>query len=111
MEKFIVILQNFFLNLLHPFQPFILGQRMIGPLMANKFGVKLVMYGENQAEYGNKKEENKSPKMNENFFASDFKRFKFGGISVSEIIKNKNFKYKDFKPYMPLIQLKLKRKR
>ena len=45
--------RNAFKNLLHPFQPFIIGQRIIGPAMAKKFGVKLVMYGENQAEYGN----------------------------------------------------------
>ena len=43
-----------FINLLHPFQPFIIGQRIIGPAMAYKHDVKLVMYGENQAEYGNK---------------------------------------------------------
>ena len=51
-----------FKNLLHPFQPFIVGQRIIGPLMAKKFGVSLIMYGENQAEYGNDIKENKSPK-------------------------------------------------
>ena len=32
-----------FLNLLHPFQPFIVGQRIIGPAMAAKFGINLVM--------------------------------------------------------------------
>ena len=45
--------KNAFNNLLHPFQPFIIGQRIIGPIMAKKYGIKLVMYGENQAEYGN----------------------------------------------------------
>ena len=50
--------QQAFLNLLHPFQPFIIGQRIIGPLIAQKFGVPLVFYGENQAEYGNKINEN-----------------------------------------------------
>ena len=39
-----------FTNLLHPFQPFIVGQRIIGPMMAAKFNVKLVFYGENQAD-------------------------------------------------------------
>ena len=42
-----------FLDLLHPFQPFIMGQKMIGPLMAKQFNVNLIFYGENQAEYGN----------------------------------------------------------
>jgi N-acetyl sugar amidotransferase len=52
-----------FNNLLHPFQPFIVGQRIIGPMVASKFGIDLVMYGENQAEYGNAAQENKSPRI------------------------------------------------
>ena len=59
--------KNAFHNLLHPFQPFIVGQRIIGPAMAKKFNVKLVMYGENQAEYGNAIEENINPIMNMDF--------------------------------------------
>ena len=50
-----------FLNLLHPFQ-LIVGQRQIGPKFALNYNIKLVMYGENQAEYGNKISENKNPK-------------------------------------------------
>ena len=59
-----------FLNLLHPFQPFIIGQRIIGPKIAKKFNIPLVVYGENQAEYGNKIEENNSPLMKPDFFFS-----------------------------------------
>ena len=51
-----------FKNLLHPFQPFIIGQKIIGPLMALKFNIPLIIYGENQAEYGNAVEENSNPK-------------------------------------------------
>ncbi len=92
-----------FLNLLHPFQPFIIGQRIIGPSMAKKFGIKLVMYGENQAEYGNNIEENKKPTMNPKFYSTvDPLDMKFGGITIREIIKNYNFKIGDFKPYIPL---------
>ena len=47
-----------FKNLLHPFQPFIIGQKIIGPLIALKFNIPLIFYGENQAEYGNAVEEN-----------------------------------------------------
>ena len=57
-----------FINLLHPFQPFIIGQKIIGPLMALKFGIPLIFYGENQAEYGNKIDENKKAGMDKNFF-------------------------------------------
>ena len=37
-------------NLLHPFQTFVLGQKNLTPLMAKKFNIPLVFYGENEAE-------------------------------------------------------------
>lgn len=91
-----------FLNLLHPFQPFIVGQRIIGPLMAAKFGVKLVMYGENQAEYGNDPNENYKPTMDRKFFSiGDPQDMVLGGKSVREIMAETDFKINDFAPYIP----------
>lgn len=91
-----------FINLLHPFQPFIVGQRIIGPLMAAKFGVKLVMYGENQAEYGNNPEENFKPTMDRRFFSvSNPKEMILGGKPVGEIIAENKFSLNDFAPYIP----------
>ena len=93
--------KNAFHNLLHPFQPFIVGQRIIGPAMAKKFGVKLVMYGENQAEYGNAIEENTNPIMNMDFFsADDALEMKFGGISMQEYIDTGRYSKDDFAPYI-----------
>lgn len=91
-----------FENLLHPFQPFIIGQRIIGPKIAEKFNIPLVVYGENQAEYGNNIEENFDPLMNANFFSSDKKKLSFGGKDLNEIIKKYNFNLKDFEPYLPV---------
>ena len=59
-----------FRKLGHPFQPFIFGQRSVGPKMALKYNVRLVFYGENVAEYGNPLEENYNPKMDVNLFTS-----------------------------------------
>ena len=88
-------------NLLHPFQPFIVGQRIIGPAMAKKFGVKLVMYGENQAEYGNAIDENRNPIMNMDFFSADnVLEMKFGGISMKEYIDTGRYSKHDFAPYI-----------
>ncbi len=42
------------LNLLHPFQPFILGQKTFVAKMAVKFNIPLIFYGEVPAEYGEK---------------------------------------------------------
>lgn len=92
-----------FLNLMHPFQPFIVGQRLIGPLIAEKFGIDLVMYGENQAEYGNSISENKDPKMDKGFFTTeDPSSIVLGGLSIKEIIQQTNFSMNDFSPYMPI---------
>jgi len=91
-----------FLNLLHPFQPFIVGQRIIGPLMAAKFGVKLVMYGENQAEYGNDPNENFKPTMDRKFFSiGDPQDMVLGGKSVRDIMAETEFTLNDFAPYIP----------
>ncbi len=93
--------RNAFHNLLHPFQPFIIGQRIIGPAMAKKFGVKLVMYGENQAEYGNSIEENTNPIMNMDFFSSeDALSMNFGGKSMQEYIDEGKYIKNDFAPYI-----------
>ena len=91
-----------FLNLLHPFQPFIVGQRIIGPSMAAKFGVKLVMYGENQAEYGNDPNENYKPTMDRKFFSiGETQDMVLGGKSVGEIMAETEFTLNDFAPYIP----------
>lgn len=95
-----------FMNLGHPFQPFIHGQKIIGPKIAKKFNIPLVVYGENQAEYGNKIEDNLSHYMNNNFFSVDdefnLRNLMFGGRSIQNIIDESNFNLKDFATYLPL---------
>lgn len=91
-----------FVNLLHPFQPFIVGQRIIGPAMAARFGVQLVMYGENQAEYGNDSSENFVPTMDRRFFsARDPMDVVLGGDPVRKILQETRFTLSDFAPYLP----------
>ena len=91
-----------FKNLLHPFQPFIMGQKIIGPLIASKFNIPLIFYGENQAEYGNAVEENSNPKMDAKFFSQKNNSEIFlGGEKLSSIVKNYDFNLNDFEPYIP----------
>tara|TARA_X000000950_G_scaffold288686_1_gene406748 strand:+ start:1291 stop:2544 length:1254 start_codon:yes stop_codon:yes gene_type:complete len=96
--------KNAFENLLHPFQPFIIGQRIIGPLIAQKFNVPIVFYGENQAEYGNKISENNKEIMDEKFFTSleNVRELYIGGKKIGKMLEETNFKLEDFKPYIPL---------
>ena len=92
-----------FINLLHPFQPFIVGQKIIGPLIAKKFGVDLVMYGENQAEYGNSIKDNETPIMQKNFYQkSNTLGIKLSGKSIDQLLLESKFKLKDFEPYLPI---------
>ncbi len=93
-----------FLNLLHPFQPFIIGQKIIGPLIAKKFNIPHVFYGENQAEYGNNIKDNNNTKMEDKFFSTktNIEDLYIGGEQIKNIIKNSEFKIDDFKPYIPL---------
>jgi N-acetyl sugar amidotransferase len=96
-----------FVNLLHPFQPFIIGQRMIGPKIALKFGIKLIMYGETGAQYGNSISENKIPTMNAKYFtANNISDIFLGGLKISTILKNTKFKLSDFNPYIPILRKK-----
>lgn len=91
-----------FHNLLHPFQPFIVGQRIIGPLMAAKFGIPLVFYGENQAEYGNNIDDNYIPTMDQKFFScQDPQQIILGGVKIADIIKTYDYQLNDFTPYIP----------
>ncbi|MDC0269649.1 N-acetyl sugar amidotransferase [Synechococcus sp. AH-551-N23] len=94
--------KNAFHNLLHPFQPFIIGQRLIGPSFAQKFGVSLVFYGENQAEYGNAIAENKNALMSMDYFSvENFKASLFGGLPLDKYLNEDKFSLGDFSPYIP----------
>lgn len=97
-----LVTKKAFHNLLHPFQPFIIGQRIIGPAIAKRFGVELVMYGENQAEYGNKVDENNIPTMNYKFFSVDNpKELMLGGETMEQLMEAHSFDLGDFAPYIP----------
>ena len=61
------------------------------------------MYGENQAEYGNKIDENNIPVMDNNFFTvSDPLILKLGGLTIEKIMTDYGYELTDFEPYLPL---------
>jgi len=92
-----------FHNLLHPFQPFIIGQKYVGPKFALQYKVPLVFYGENQAEYGNKIEENDRPTMKAEFFAQDVTpdSLYLGGVKALDLVKKGLLSMNDLNPYFP----------
>tara|TARA_A100001388_G_scaffold274607_1_gene258549 strand:- start:2175 stop:3551 length:1377 start_codon:yes stop_codon:yes gene_type:complete len=98
-------------NLFYPFQPFILGQKNIAPKIASQYGIKLIFYGENQAEYGNPKSDNKNPKMSDSFFTKRGNEDIFlGGTSIEEL-KEIGIKSVDINPYLPIDQEKLEKEK
>lgn len=102
-----------FENLLHPFQPFIIGQKNIAPKFAVQYEIPLIFYGENQAEYGNRIEENDIPTMKTDFFAHDVKieDLFLGGVRASDLIKDKEKKVSlnDLNPYLPVSAKEIKK--
>ena len=90
------------INLLHPFQTFILGQKNIAPKIASKFGIKLVFYGENEAEYGNPIAENNDSLRKKSYFAvKNYENIHLAGIKISELVKKYKFKMKDLSIFLP----------
>jgi N-acetyl sugar amidotransferase len=73
-------------NLFHPFQPFMFGQKFLGPKMAALFDIPLVFYGENEAEYGNPISDNSSAQRDFAYFSVEDKSQVFlGGASVEDL--------------------------
>lgn len=98
-----------FENLVHPFQPFIIGQRLIGPRFSALYGIPLVFYGENQAEYGNNIKENDRPTMAPDFYAEkpNLDSLFLGGISAKDLIRDYHVDVRDLNPYLPVDGQKL----
>ena len=62
------------LNLLHPFQTFIIGQKNIAPKVAAEHNIKLIFYGESESLYNNNPEsfyDSKVDQKKNNFFIFD----------------------------------------
>lgn len=100
-----------FENLVHPFQPFIIGQRLVGPRFSALYGIPLVFYGENQAEYGNNIKDNERPTMDMSFFYADrrdYSRLFLGGVSAQELIDKHGVDRNDLNPYLPVDGERLK---
>ena len=91
----------------HAFQPFIIGQKMVGPRMSILHDIPLVFYGENQAEYGNNIEDNYLPLMENKFYSTTYKdgevdNFYLSGYSENDLINKFNIEAKYLDIYKPL---------
>ena len=89
-------------NLLHPFQTFILGQKNLAPKMAIRFGLPLIFYGENEAEYGNPIADNATSLRDASFYTmQDLSGIHLGGVSIPELIERHGVSLNDLTSYLP----------
>ena len=91
-------------NLFHPFQPFILGQKTLAAKMAKKFNIDLVIYGENEAEYGNPEAQNNEAEVRSDLYESDTKinDFSLGGVTVRELTEDYGLTLSELQSYIPM---------
>ena len=94
-----------FENLGHPFQPFIIGQRAIGPKLALLYDIRLIFYGENNAEYGNRIEDNLVPVMDPalftcfDFFGDRGADHYVSGLPIAELMEKLHLSTGDLESY------------
>ena len=88
-----VLTQQAFLNLCHPFQPFILGQKNLAPKMSHLLDIPLVIFGENEAEYGNAIVDNERPTRDRKYYSaqSRLEELYLGGVSALELMERYQF--------------------
>lgn len=89
-------------NLLHPFQTFILGQKNLAPKIAAKYGVPLIFYGENEAEYGNPIADNTTSFRDKSFYTmNNLDEIYLGGVSIPELMKRYDLPIADLMAFLP----------
>lgn len=89
-------------NLLHPFQTFILGQKNLAPKMALRFGIPLVFFGENEAEYGNPLADSAVSLRDKSYYTmQNLSEVYLAGCSVPELIERYGLLLNELSAYLP----------
>jgi len=89
-------------NIFHPFQTFILGQKNLAPKLALKFGIPLIFYGENEAEYGNPLADNAKSLRDKSYYTfENLDEVFLGGVSVRELIGKYGVDLSDLMSFLP----------
>lgn len=99
-------------NLLHPFQTFMLGQKNLAPKIAAKYGISLIFYGENEAEYGNPIADNATSLRDQSFFVmKNVDDMFLSGVSIKELMDRYKLPLADLMAFLPLGHEELQRSR
>jgi N-acetyl sugar amidotransferase len=103
-----------FLNLLHPFQPFVFGQRFAAIRVAMNMNIKLIFHGESPFEYGlNKLSDANASGFDPKYFcgSQEANEVYLGGVSAKKLIVKHNFRPSDLLHYFPIDTKDLKKKK
>jgi N-acetyl sugar amidotransferase len=89
-------------NIFHPFQTFILGQKNLAPKIASKFGIPLIFYGENEAEYGNPIADNATSLRDKSYYSyENLNEVYLGGVSIKELMEDYKVPLNDLLSFLP----------
>lgn len=93
-----------FEKLCHPFQPFILGQKNLAPKMSALLDIPLVIFGENEAEYGNAIQDNDKPTRDPKYYTAENQMadLYLGGVSAQQLMDEYKFTLADLEAYLPV---------
>ena len=90
-------------NLFHPFQTFIKKKKNLAPKLAAKFGIDLVFYGENEAEYGNPIADNSSSLRDKSYYSMEnLDDMYLAGIPIQKIIDKYKIPLVDLMQFLPI---------
>lgn len=100
-----------FEKLCHPFQPFILGQKNLAPRMSVLLDIPLVIFGENEAEYGNAIVDNDKPTRDRKYYSAknSIKDLFLGGVSAQQLMEEYKFSLADLEAYFPTDPYKIEK--
>ena len=94
-----------FKNLLHPFQPFALGQNSLASRLAIEKKINLVVYGDGASEraVGNnlKAKRNRNTNLERLHYAAKEDEIFLAGESIKDLMKKHSLTKADLKPFMP----------
>jgi len=89
-------------NLLHPFQPWILGQKNFPTKFATKLKIPLIFYGENPAEYGNPNSNYYDDMLMEWHACENTDQIYISGYPINKIKKEFGLVENELEPYIPI---------
>ena len=98
-------------NLFHPFQAFMFGQKSLAPKMAILHDIPFVVYGENEAEYGNPIGDTNTATRDWSYFtSSDKSKIYLGGTPIDSLYNDFGLEEHDLLPYLPADPLQIEKK-